>query len=67
VKYRDDEHQGDNSKGDAAEKDAELVLTGGKYHFNRNDGFVDGEVKVVIAESSPRRCPPSGSGACSSC
>jgi len=45
VKYRDDEHQGDNSKGDAAEKDAELVLTGGKYHFNRNDGFVDGEVR----------------------
>lgn len=51
VKYRDDEMQGDNTKGDAAEKDAELTLIGGKYHFNRDDGFAGGEVSVAIVES----------------
>jgi hypothetical protein len=51
VKFRDDEAQGDNGLGDGAEKDAELTLVGGKYHFNRADGFSGGEVSVAIVES----------------
>lgn len=53
VKYRDDEVQGDNSKGDASEKDAELVKNGTDYFFNRRDGFANGKVKVAISESIP--------------
>lgn len=53
VKYRDDEVQGDNTKGDASEKDAELVKIGGNYFFNRRDGLANGQVKVAISESIP--------------
>jgi hypothetical protein len=49
IKYRDDEKQGDNTKGDTAEKTAELIKSGADYNFRR-DG-VDSKVKVVISES----------------
>ena len=52
VKYRDDEHQGDNTKGDAAEKHASLIKdANGDYVFRRKEGGAFGTVRVAISES----------------
>ncbi len=57
VKYRDDEHQGDDTMGDAEEKRGKLSIKDGKYFFRRDpEKGIPGksfEVKVGISESVP--------------
>jgi len=40
VKYRDDEHQGDNTKGDSAVKHAQIYLKDGKYRFGSDRNII---------------------------
>ncbi len=53
VKYRDDEKQGDNSKGDTAEKRAKLTKTGANYDFREDPTgiFGGGNFKVQLGIS----------------
>ncbi len=55
VKYRDDEKQGDDAKGDKAEKTARLYKQNGDYYFRRKPDGSGITVKVLVSESvSPR-------------
>ncbi|MGD8501076.1 MAG: Ig-like domain-containing protein, partial [Phycisphaerales bacterium] len=40
VKYRDDEHQGDNSKGDKKVKHKKIYKKSGKYHFGADSNTI---------------------------
>jgi hypothetical protein len=59
VRFRDDEEQGDNNKGDANEKVGKLTLQGGKYYFRRDPakGLGD-QVRNAIVETSGARAEP---------
>lgn len=53
IKYRDDEHQGDDTKGDTAEKKALISMNGNKWVFRADGSNTDFEIKVAISESIP--------------
>jgi hypothetical protein len=51
VKFRDDEKQGDDTKGDTTEKEAELYKEMDKYYFRVKDSGSSFQVKALISES----------------
>ncbi len=57
VKYRDDEVQGDDTRGDTAEKRAKLTKNGGDYFFRQVAGGA-GAFKVQMGVSETIDVPP---------
>lgn len=51
IKYRDDETQGDDKKGDSEEKTAEIKKDGTTWAFRAQGGGSFHKIRVVIAES----------------
>ncbi|MDO8617219.1 MAG: hypothetical protein Q7T33_16040 [Dehalococcoidia bacterium] len=53
IRYRDDETQGDDAKGDKAEKTGELRKVGNDYQFRAKGGQAFFTVQAAISESKP--------------
>ena len=53
VKYRDDENQGDNTKGDAAVKHAKIYKKGTQYHFGSDRNTIYFAVSESVVADEP--------------
>ena len=58
VKYRDDERQGDNAKGDTAVKHAKIYKKGGQYHFGSDRNTIYFAVSESVVEEPPDEVEP---------